>query len=97
MNLGATASPIRPTCFCLSSFVFGYRAWTEGLFLISFLPQNTRSVTLAPCSSFLNVLSKRRRRWFGQFPVPFHVLPNSFLPVLRRVQRGTSGNVHHGC
>ena len=59
------------------------------------------SKTLAELNSLrtptvLNVLSKRRRQWFGEFPVPFRVLSNSFLPVLRRVQRDTSGNVHHG-
>src|ERR1700731_30758 len=40
--------------------------------------------------------SKRRRRWFGQFPVPFGVFPNSFLLVRRRVQRGSGGSFDHG-
>src|SRR5207249_9523038 len=40
-------------------------------------------------------LSKRRRQWFGQFPFPFRVFASSFLPVLRRVQRGSGGNLGH--
>jgi len=45
----------------------------------------------------LNVLTRRRRGWFGQFPVPFRVFPNSFLLVLRRVPRDSSGKLDHGC
>ena len=98
-TLSATSVIDLPSLDLVSVLVAAVKTqyWTEGWLLISFLPQNARSVKLAPSSSFLNVLSKRRRRWLGQFPVPFRVLPNSFLPVLRRVQRDTSGNAHHGC
>ena len=43
-----------------------------------------------------DVLTRRRRRWFGEFLAPFRVFPNSFLPVLRWVQRDSSGNLDHG-
>ncbi len=40
------------------------------------------------------LLSKRRRRWFAQFP--FGVSPSSLLPVRRRVQRGSGGSLGRG-
>jgi hypothetical protein len=79
---------------------FGIRdAWTEGLFLISSRYQNYQNARMLTSlrTLSLNVLTKRRGRWFGPFPVPFRVFPNSFLPVLRRVQRDSSGNLDHGC
>jgi len=70
---------------------------TDSVISAMVLPENIkrRQVHHYYLPALLSV-SKQRRLWFGQFPVPSGVFPSSFPPVWPRAQSGSGGSLDRG-
>ena len=69
---------------------------TDSVISAMVLPENIKGRQVHHYLPTLLSVSKQRRLWFGQFPVPSGVFPSSSPPVWPRAQSGSGGSLDRG-